>query len=347
MSKNFYRSFFLLLVFSIPIILSSIAIAQEAESPSFRIKGENLTVGAETASSSSYSVTADMNPFSDLSSSSNFKTEIGYNPRIRANTPYAPLLENPDNSYDRLVITVDPSDNPDDTFFAVIISTDDFASFAFVQNDGTVGDTLGMEDYRTYDSWGGIDGSYILGLTPSTTYEVRIKALQGDFTETSYGPASPEASTTEPYVNMSISHSALTLGTLNVNSISQTTGMTVTVNTNAYSGYQVYVSDQGNGSNGGLYNGSGSLILSADMTLTAGVAGYGAQANSATAYVDPKYDLFGNTIGGLGTSSSPLFSNTMGVTGESTTVLFKAAMSPTTIAGEYSDIVYYTVTPNL
>ena len=338
------------LVYIIPIlalICSGITIADEIDSPNFTIEGDNLSSGSGSGTSSNYGLTADVNPFSDLSSSSSFRQELGYNPRLQANTPYPPTLENLGNYYDRLKITIDSSNNPTDTLFAVIISSDDFATFQFVQNDGTVGDTLGVEDYRTYDSWGGASGSFILGLSQNTTYKVRAKALHGDFTETGYSSDSSEATTTVPFINMGVSASTVSLGVLNINSISQTTSVAVTVNTNAYSGYQTFVSDSGNGVNGGLYNGTGGTILSADMTLTTGVAGYGAQASSLTASVDAKYDVSGNVVGALDLSTNDLFSNGIAVTDEETSMLFKATMSPTTKAGTYSDTVYFTVATNL
>lgn len=328
-------------------ILTSVVSAEEIESTNFIIKGDSVSAGSGTGNSSNFGITADINPFSDLSTSANFRQETGYNPRIQANTPYPPTLENSESYYDKLLLKVDDSGNPADTLFAVIISDNNFSTFKYVQNDGTVGDTLEMEDYLTYDSWGGVDGSYILNLKQNTTYKARIKALNGDFTETGYSSDSNESTTTVPYVNMTVSESSITLGTLNINLISQTTSVSIRVNTNAYTGYQAYVSDQGNGVTGGLYNGGSGLITSADMTLTAGVAGYGAQANSATANVDSKYAVVGNQVGALELSSNPLSSNNVAALDEDTTIWFKATMSPTTLAGNYADIVYFTITPNL
>jgi len=321
--------------------------ADEIESPNFVIRGDNLSAGAGTGSSSSYSLTGDVNPFSDLSSSTSFRQALGYNPRLQSFTPYPAALQNGNDYYDRLRITIDPSGNPDDTIFAVAISGDNFTTYQYVQSDGTVGGTLGTEDYRNYVSWGGGSGSFILGLNQNSSYKVRVKALQGDFTETGYSSDSNEASTTVPYVSMSVSTSELSFGTLNTNSISKTTSASVSVNTNAYSGYQVYINDIGDGLSGGLYNGVGGLIDSNDQTLVSGFEGYGAQASSLTASVDAKYGVGGDNVGGLTISHSGLFSNTTAVLSESTDVLFKATMAPTTTAGVYTDIIYFTVTPNL
>ncbi len=328
-------------------VSEKIALADEIKSTNFTIEGDNLSAGSGTGTSANYGMSGDVNPFSDLSGSSSFKQKLGYNPRLQANTPQPPTLENSQEYYDRLLIKLDSSNNPTDTLFAVAISHDDFVTYEYVQSDGTVGAALGVEDYRNYVSWGGGSGSFILGLQQSTAYKVRAKALHGDFTETGYSNDSNEVSTTVPYVSMFISKPGLTLGTLNANSISTTTATAVTVNTNAYTGYQVYVNDSGNGVSGGLYNGSSNLIESNDQSLVAGFEGYGAQASSGSATVDAKYDVSGNNVGGLAVNNNGLSYNTVAAIGESTNVLFKATMAPSTIAGTYTDVVYFTVTPNL
>lgn len=339
MPKYFYIILFLLLIRPV--------FADEINSTNFSIRGDNLSAGSGTSTSASFGLVADVNPFSDVSTSTSFRQEVGYSARIRANTPYPATLANSEQYYDRLLITLNSSNNPTDTLYAVIISSDNFATSEYVQNDGTTGPTLGTEDYRTYASWGGASGSFILGLNQNTAYKVRVKALHGDFTETGYSSDSNEVSTTVPFVNLTVNVPFVTLGVLNVASISQTTNVGVSVNTNAYVGYQVYISDQGNGVNGGLYDGGGSLIDSIDATLTPGVEGYGVQANSATGTVDAKYNVVGNQVGALDTSTNPLVSNTVAVSGENTTVQFKATISASTSAGNYTDFVYFTVTPNL
>lgn len=336
------KSAFIIILLLISIVFNTYA--DEIQSSSFIIKGDNLSAGGGDGTAPSFNALVDINPFSDLSTSASFSQEVGYNPRIRANTPYAPTLVNDAQYYDRLKITIDSSDNPTDTLFAVAISDDNFATVNYVQNDGTIAATLGTEDYRTYTSWGGASGSFILGLNQNTTYKVRSKALHGDFTETGYSNDSSEATTLVPFINLVVSDNSVTFGTLSSFSIATTTSVNVTVNTNSYNGYQAYINDQGNGVNGGLYNGS-STITSADMTLTPGTEGYGAQASSGSAFIDTKYDVSGNQVGGLDVSTNTLFNNTSAVTGEFSTVVFKATISGQTQSGIYSDIVYFTVSP--
>ena len=111
----------------------------------------------------------------------------------QAHVPLAPTFENDGDYYNRLHFVINPSKNPKDSRFAIAISKDNFATTQYVQNDLTVGDTLGLEDYQTFDDWGADTGSYVVGLDPDTTYWIKVKAIHGKFTETAYGPAASAA----------------------------------------------------------------------------------------------------------------------------------------------------------
>lgn len=325
----------------------SFVFAQEETSPNFIIRGDSLSTGSSSGSSSNFDLTGDFNPFSDLANSASYRQELGYNPRIQAFTPAAPLLENATTTYyDRLNLTVNPSGNPSDTLFAIAISDDDFATYLYVQNDNSVGSVLGSEDYQTYDDWGNSSGFEVLQLESNRTYKARVKALNGDFTETGWSPESAEASTEVPYITLEISNAEVYFGTLSANSVSQTSGIDVTIDTNATSGYQTYISGTGNSVSGGLYNGS-NLITSATTVLSAGTEGYGAQASSGTATIAGKYGVSGNNVGSVDLIVSPLSSSASEVLSEVTNVLFKVAISGVTEAGEYADTVYFTVSPSI
>ncbi|MDQ3064816.1 MAG: hypothetical protein M3Q36_00920, partial [bacterium] len=105
-----------------------------------------------------------------------------------ANLPSAPTISNPSNWYNKLLMVINTSNNPSDTTYAVAISDDNFVTTNYVQSDDTVGPALGLEDYRTYAGWGSGTGTTIIGLSESTTYDIKVKANQGNFTETGYGP---------------------------------------------------------------------------------------------------------------------------------------------------------------
>jgi len=337
-----------LVIYSLFSEIILVALADEVESTNFIIRGDNLSAGAGTGDSTNFGMTGDVNPFSDLADSTNFRQELGYNPRIQAITPVAPLLSNTTgNYYDRLLLTVNPSGNPSDTLFAIAVSDDDFVTYQYVQNDNTLGPTLGIEDYQTYTAWGGASGFLVLGLNQNYDYKARVKALNGDFTETGYGPESAEASTVVPFVTLEVSDTEVHFGTLSASVVSETSSVTITVNTNGEGGYQTYLNGTGDTSNGGLYDGAANLILSQTTLLSAGTEGYGAQGSAGVATVDAKYDVSGDNVGSIDITNSSLSSNTAPVTDEDTDVLFKSAMSSTTTAGEYTDTVYFTVSPVL
>lgn len=102
--------------------------------------------------------------------------------------PDAPTWENGGDWYNKLRLIIDPTGNPDDTTFAVAISSDSFVTTQYVQFDNTVGSSLGPEDFRTYTDWGAASGVNVIGLDADTEYTVKVKARQGEFSETGFGP---------------------------------------------------------------------------------------------------------------------------------------------------------------
>ncbi|MCX6761748.1 MAG: hypothetical protein NTY33_02785 [Candidatus Moranbacteria bacterium] len=122
---------------------------------------------------------------------------------LQANVPTAPTFTNPSSYYNKLSLIVNTASNPSDTKYAIAISTDNFTTTNYVQSDNTVGPALGTEDYQLYSAWGGAGGITVIGLIPSTTYYVKIKAMQGKFSETGYGPIAT-AATISPTLSFSV-----------------------------------------------------------------------------------------------------------------------------------------------
>ncbi len=342
--KSLFKFFALALIF---VFAPVTTFGEDLSSSSFRIEGDGVSSGSLTGDSTSFGMTGEQNPFTDVNSTStSYKSSLGYNPVIQANTPDAPTLENPSSYYDRLKLTIDPSNNPSDTLFAIKIVQG--SNVYYVQNDNTISPTLGMEDYKTYASWGGASGFLVTGLSPNTEYKAQAKALNGDFTETGFGPESAEVFTSVPFINLALSDTAANIGTLSVASIETSSDLTATVSTNATGGYTMRIRGTGDTTNDGLYNSSaGTLIDSVGATLSAGTEGYGFQASSTTASVDAKYDLTGNAVGELATTNQTLSTNSGPVTSEETVGRFKATISGSTTAGSYSDTVYFSVTASI
>jgi hypothetical protein len=203
----------------------------------------------------------------------------------QANVPSAPTFDNPSSYYNKLRLIINTSNNPTDTKYAIAISNDDFVTTNYVQNDNTVGVTLGAEDYQTYTSWGGASGIYVIGLKNNTTYKVKVKAIQGKFSETGYGPTAT-AATVNPTLSFGVRTTSqptppftINFGEMIPNSINTSPeNILISIDTNGASGGMVYVS----GSNVGLNSAAvGHKINSVTGNLSGMGEGFGAQGATA------------------------------------------------------------------
>ncbi len=269
-----------------------------------------------------------------------------------ANLPSAPTISNPSNWYNKLLMVINTSNNPSDTTYAVAISDDNFVTTNYVQSDDTVGPALGLEDYRTYAGWGSGTGTTIIGLSESTTYDIKVKANQGNFTETGYGPegtgatdvvsiafdidvAAADIESAAPYL--------LDLGNVLPGSVQNSTDkIWLDIDTNANSGALVYVVSQ----NDGLTSSQASYTISSvSGDLSALNEGVGAQSASATQSsggpltVPSPYDGASDVIGVVDsqfrqflTSAGPL------VDGRASFVLKIKISGTTPAATDYADI---------
>lgn len=265
----------------------------------------------------------------------------------QANVPPAPTFTNPSNYYNKLKIVIDTGSNPSDTKFAIAISTDNFVSDTrYVQSDDTAGVTLGIEDYQTYTNWGGAGGALIIGLVPNTEYKVKVKAWQGKFTETGYGPIAT-ASTIGPQMTFDIDVSAsdednsvstIDLGSLPAGTVvDSSTKVWVNFETNGESGGSVYVYS----SNAGLQSSTVSYLISAVTgNLTSLSEGFGAQESTATNGLSPAtlYDTTGNSVGIIDTTIREIFTASAPTTNGRGSFLLKAKSSAVTpAASDYAE----------
>jgi hypothetical protein len=267
-----------------------IMFAQMPSSTNYRINNYGFGSGGGSASSANYGLNAITGETSGQpATSTNYKVNSGNQSSQQADVPLAPTLTNPSNYYSRLHIVVNPDNNPSDATFAIAISTDNFTTTQYVQNDGTVGLTLGLEDYQTYAAWGGGTGSDIIGLSHSTAYQAKVKAMHGRFTETGYGD-SASASTSPPSLAFDIDIAStdtetappyqIDFGNLFPNSVTNSPQLVwVDIDTNAEYGGRIYIS----GESGGLESNAAShTIASATADLSSASEGFGGQSASAT-----------------------------------------------------------------
>lgn len=287
------------------------------------------------------------------SNSLNFGVNDGLVFTMQANLPPAPTFTNPGDTYDRLHFVINTGSNPPDTRFAIAISTDDFASDTrYIQNDNTIGETLGDEDWQTYTDWGDATGEYVTGLSQNTTYTIKVKAEQGNFTETDYGPTASVA-TSVPSLTFGVDSHTVTFSNLNSgNSYTDSSQSTVlTTSTNAYNGYVVNAR-----SIGPLTYDSNTIAdyisPNSSPTSWSGLGfGYTTDDSDLTGGTANRFTNGGPNYAGFSTSSpgDPVADHagpvTTPITDEEFTVSYRVTTNNTQTAGEYSTTVMYIVVP--
>lgn len=289
-------------------------------------------------------------------SSTNYSLNSGLIFAQQANVPSAPTFVNDTGTqYNKLKITINKwSGDPTDAKYAVAISTDSFATTQWVQSDFTVGSVLGPEDFQTYTAWGGASGTYIIGLTPSTTYQVKAKAYEGNYTESGLGP-SASAATVDSQIAMDIDIGgsvdpgetappySINVGDLNIGSPTTASNRVwIDFDTNANNGGSVYVHDQNTGLKSTTFN---YTITSTTTDLTSASEGYGAQVASVTqgsggpfAKIAP-YNGTGNNVGILDTTVREILwsSGSRIAAGRGSFQIIARASGTTPAADDYTD----------
>lgn len=269
----------------------------------------------------------------------------------QANLPKLSNLHNNGGAfYNKLRFIIDQQGNPGDALYALSISTDNFSSdIRYVKSDNTVGTSLSLSDYQSYATWGGATGGDIIGLNAGTTYYVRVKATQGKFTESDWGPISSAATSTNPSITFSVVTSSqstppftIALGQLLPDTV--TSGpdtINVTLDSNATNGAHVYISGQ----NGGLLS-SGSLIASATADLTSAPSGFGVrnatigQTSGGPFTVVSPYGGSGNNVGLIDSTLRTLYNSSGPITNGTATLQIKAKASAATAEGsDYTEVL--------
>lgn len=310
--------------------------------------------GTSSSNSTNYSLNATTGEASNSeSTSTNYRTRSGNNNVQQAHVPTAPTFTNPANYYNKLRFIIAPSDNPSDTKFSVAISDDNFVTTRYIQNDNTIGNARGLEDYQTYAAWGGASGQLVIGLTPGTTYKIKVNAFQGDFTETEYGPTAT-AATVAPSITFDIDVSAsdtetappyvTSIGNLLPATVTTTTQKVwIDLDTNANSGAMVYVKS----TNAGLLSNDAShTISSTTADLSGSSTGYGvqgstvAQGSGGPLSMTAPYNGAGQNVGLIDTALRQVFSAAAPITAGRGSFVLKAKSAAQTPAGaDYQDIL--------
>lgn len=274
------------------------------------------------------------------------------NGQIQSQQPAVPTatLTNPAQHYNKLKLVIGAQNNPADATFAIAISTDDFTTTSYVQNDNTVGPSLALDDYQTHVSWGGTGGFFITGLQNGTTYKVKVKARHGKFSETGYGPAS-SAATVEPSISFAVSTDTQTTAPFSLafgdllagNVVNAPDKIWADFATNGESGGLVFIAGQ----NTGLKSLATSYtITSSTSDLSSASQGFGAQSESVTQTsggplaVEAPYN---GTLASVGVTSDllrPIYKSAGPISGGRGALRLKAKASlATPAATDYAEVI--------
>lgn len=319
--------------------------------------GSGGTVNSSTATYSLEGTTGELTGAS--SSTANVTTKPGYVETQQAHVPkLAALDNNAGEYYNRLHFAIDQQGNPSDAKFLVAVSTDNFVSDTkYLRPDGTLSNTLSGAYYQTYSAWGGSGGGLIIGLEPGTTYSVKLKATQGDFTESTFGPSLSEE-TAMPSLTFGLETStqssppfSVDLGTLHAGDIN-TTDSTVntSLTTNGANGADVYIV----GKNGALKSDStGSQISAVSDDLSSLSRGFGVQntdveqVSGGPYVVQSPYDVTGSYVGIVSAINRSLYSSAAPVTGATGVLVLKAKSATDDVAAsDYQEVLTFIAAGN-
>ena len=351
------RLIVVLLVLQSMLASSPLVLATEPSSTNFKIQNYSFGAGGTTNSTSTnfgLNGVAGEVEFG-RQSSANFKNGSGLTYLMKANVPGAPTFTNPSSNYERLLFVLNTSNNPTDATYAISISTDNFATDTrYVKSTATIGTSLAAADYQTYTAWGGASGTYITGLTPNTTYTIKVKARQGKYTESEYGPTA-QATTSTPSLTFSVDSNAVTFSNLNSgNSYTDSTRTTtLTTSTNAYNGYVVNARETA-----ALTAAIGGTIPdyaspnSAPTTWSGTGFGYTTSDSSLTGGTADRFTNGGPKYAGFTTSSpgDPVADHagpvTTAISSEPFTIGYRVTTPSTQKAAKYTTTVLYIVVPS-
>lgn len=346
-----YASYFMILV------PSAFAQAVPPSSNNFKLMDYGFGAGGTaTSSSSNYSLFGTVGQVDQGSpSSANYFIGAGLEYTLQASTPAMPTFTNPNNWYNKLKIVINRGGNdPNDTTYAIRIASGS-GQFQYVQNDNTVGNVLGLEDWQSYSAWGGASGTTLIGLYPGTTYTVQVAAKQGQFfTQFMWSPAT-NAATSNPTLSFDIDVAptdtptsppyAVAIGNLNPGTVTTAANkIWVSFGTNSNNGGLISIND----SNSGLQSSTATYTISSGtVDLTAQPTGYGAQSNSVSQTTGGPMQplspyngsIITNNIGALSTAKQYIYDSSQApVTGGRVSFMLKAKASNTTPSAlDYTD----------
>jgi hypothetical protein len=323
--------------------------------------------GTANSTTSTYALEGQAGDFNGASAvnGTTDSTRPGYIVDQQANVPKFSSIDNASGIYyNKLHFVIDQQNNPSDAKYLIAVSTSatltssgEFTSPLYLHTDGTLQASFTTADYQTYAGFGGATGSIVIGLNQNTSYYFHLKATQGKFTESGYGPVvnQPTAPATLTFSLVTSANGTppftVGLGTLNAGTIN-TSAQTIntSLSTNGTSGGDVYIKGQ----NGGLLSSSTTYKIAAlSADLSAAGEGFGARNNSVTqssgstySVVAP-YNTGGTTVGIIDSTTRSLYTVSGPVTGGAGVLALLAKAASTDIAAsDYQEVLTFIAAAN-
>lgn len=299
--------------------------------------------GTNSAASTTYHAQANVGEISGSTSSTHYNAKTGAIQAEQLSVPLAPSLSNGSGTfYNELLVTVTTTNEPSDATYAIAVSSNSFVTTYYVQTNGTLGSS---PVYQSYTAWNSGSGTYIIGLSNSTTYQAEVSAMQGQYTNTELGAAA-SSTTTAPSITFSVSPTSISLGNLTAGSvITSGTNITASLTTDAEAGANVFV----RGLNGGLHSSTKLYTINGTTGNLASLSeGFGLQGVSAgqssggpLSLVGP-YNLSANNVGTDSTTFNEILTTPNEVTTGSSTIELQAKSASTDPAGtDYSETLTF------
>lgn len=365
--RNKYTIIFALFILLIPVTV----LAQTMNSGTYNIENSTFDGGGEPSSSTNYSSRDSIDGIeTGDANSTTYVNPSGFQPGAYPGIPSQPTLTNTGgtlyNSLDFVVATGNGQQS--DTTYAIAISSDDFATTYFIQTNDTLG---ANEAWQTYSGWNSGTGERVTGLSPSTTYKIKVKASYGsgsDAADSESGYSQEASATTSaPSLTMALSgvssgvsiagltttvtssanavgYGSLTIGDGNPNVAAQ--GVTVT--TNATGGYTTTVrQDQdltsSNGDTIATVSGTNTTPAAFGTGVTTGRFGYHTTDSSLCTGTTGRFST-NDTYARFETTAYEVACNTGPATSELTQLVYKLVIGNLQEAGDYQNTLTYITT---
>jgi hypothetical protein len=331
-------------VLSSLLILSLPVIAAFSSSANYQLNSYGINGGGtNNTASTNYNLRgAAGEQTNGVTNSTNYSAGNGSIQTGELNVPPAPTLSNGSNTYyNRLLVTINNTVDPSDSKFAIAISSNSFSTTNYVGASGTL---VSSPVYQSYSSWGGASGSFIVGLANSTTYEVKVAALENQFSNTNFGSYA-SATTVSPSITFSLTPNSISMGTLTLGSVVTSSNISFGITTNGNSGAGIYIY----GAHSGLYSATQSYTIPAySGNLASQSEGFGAQGTSPTQTsggplsVTSPFNGTGNNVGAESTTPQQIFSSSNPIVSGSANANLQAIFGVSTpTASDYSETLTF------